>query len=132
VAQYGPGEHNAEAGVHALSSSIEEHPVCNVLIVGTGFGGICAAIQLIQAGEEDVILLERADRVGGTWRDNHYPGCACDVPSMLYSLSFAQNADWSRVYPTQPELQTYLEAVVRDYALGPSHSLRARGDPRRV
>lgn len=102
-----------------MSSRTEEHPDFKVLIVGTGFGGICAAIQLIQAGEADVVLLERADRVGGTWRDNHYPGCACDVPSMLYSLSFAQNADWSRVYPTQPELQTYLEAVVHEYGLGP-------------
>src|SRR5690606_6676033 len=97
LAQYRPGEHYAEVGVHALPSVLEEHPGCNVLIVGTGCGGLCAAIQLSQGGESDVILLERANRVGGTWRDNHYPGCACDVPSMLYSLSFAQNADWSRV-----------------------------------
>ena len=60
----------------------------DILIIGTGFAGLCAAIQLKQAGFDDLVLLERADDVGGTWRDNHYPGCACDVQSHLYSFSF--------------------------------------------
>ena len=63
----------------------------HVAIVGAGFGGIGAAIRLRQQGIDDVVILERASRLGGTWRDNSYPGCACDVPSHLYSFSFAPN-----------------------------------------
>jgi cation diffusion facilitator CzcD-associated flavoprotein CzcO len=85
-----------------------------VLIIGSGFAGVAAAIQLRQAGVTDVLLLERADTLGGTWRDNHYPGCACDVPSRLYSLSFAPNPDWSHSYSGQGEIQAYLERVARE------------------
>ncbi|MGM0564819.1 MAG: flavin-containing monooxygenase [Pseudomonadota bacterium] len=88
-------------------------------IVGTGFAGQCMGIKLKERGDEDFILLERADSVGGTWRDNSYPGCACDVPSHLYSFSFAQNPDWSRKYPSQPELYEYLKKTARDYGLMP-------------
>src|SRR5690349_9061452 len=80
-------------------------------IIGTGFGGLCAAIRLLERGERRFVLLERAGSVGGTWRDNTYPGAACDVPSHLYSLSFEPNPAWSRSYPTQPELRSYLEGV---------------------
>ena len=69
-----------------------------VVIVGAGFSGLGMAIRLVQAGIDDFVVLERADDVGGTWRDNTYPGCACDVPSHLYSFSFAPNPDWSRTY----------------------------------
>ena len=63
----------------------------DTLIVGAGFTGLGAAIKLRQAGIDDIVLIERADRVGGTWRDNVYPGVACDIPSLLYSFSFVKN-----------------------------------------
>jgi cation diffusion facilitator CzcD-associated flavoprotein CzcO len=81
-----------------------------VLVVGAGFGGICAAVRLSEAGR-DVVVVEKADEVGGTWRDNSYPACACDVPSHLYSFSFAPNPDWSRTFSPQPEIFDYLRRV---------------------
>ncbi len=87
------------------------------IIIGTGFAGQCMAIRLQQAGQDDFVLLERAHEVGGTWRDNTYPGAACDVPSHLYSFSFQQNADWSRKYPSQPELYAYLQDVAQQHQL---------------
>src|SRR4051812_34922757 len=72
-----------------------------IVIAGTGFAGIAAAVRLKEDGEQDIALLERSGDVGGTWRDNAYPGCACDVPSHLYSLSFAPNPDWSRAFSPQ-------------------------------
>src|SRR6478735_7541328 len=78
-----------------------------VVVIGTGFAGLGMAIRLQEAGE-DFVVLERAASVGGTWRDNTYPGCACDVPSHLYSFSFAPNPTWSRTYSRQPEIQEYL------------------------
>lgn len=92
-------------------------PEYEVAIVGTGFAGLGMAVRLKQAGERRFVLLERAGSVGGTWRDNHYPGAACDVPSHLYSFSFAPNPGWSRKYPTQPELRAYLERVAVDHGL---------------
>ena len=83
-----------------------------VSIIGAGFGGIGMAIRLRQAGVRDFVVIEQAAAVGGTWRDNTYPGCACDIPSHLYSLSFAPRAAWSRRYPTQAEIQQYLEDCV--------------------
>ena len=82
------------------------------MVVGAGFAGIAAAIVLRRAGFEDVTVLEAADEVGGTWRDNTYPGCACDIPSHLYSLSFDLRPDWSRAYPGQAEIEEYLCDVV--------------------
>ncbi|CAK9888848.1 MULTISPECIES: flavin-containing monooxygenase [Pseudomonas] len=81
-----------------------------VIIVGTGFSGQCMAIKLRQAGLRSVVLLERGATVGGTWRDNHYPGAACDIPSHLYSFSFMLNPHWSRTYPGQAEILAYLQA----------------------
>ena len=89
----------------------------NVLIVGTGFSGLCMAIKQKQAGNRNFLLLEEAQDVGGTWRDNHYPGCACDIPSHLYSLSFAPKHDWSRMYPSQPEIFGYMRSVADSYGL---------------
>ncbi|MFV0495891.1 FAD-dependent oxidoreductase, partial [Mycobacterium sp.] len=77
------------------------------LIVGAGISGIAAAIKLREAGIDDIVIVERADSYGGTWRANTYPGCACDVPSNLYSFSFARNTEWSRVYGNQPEILDY-------------------------
>ncbi|GAA5171153.1 NAD(P)/FAD-dependent oxidoreductase [Pseudonocardia eucalypti] len=89
----------------------------SVLIIGAGFAGLGTAIRLKQAGIEDFVVLERADRVGGTWRDNTYPGAACDIPSLLYSYSFAPNPDWSRAYSGSAEIQAYIEDVVREHNL---------------
>src|SRR5918997_1130008 len=83
----------------------------SVAIVGAGFSGIGLAVNLRRAGVEDFVVLERGAGVGGTWHYNTYPGCACDVPSNLYSFSFAPNPDWSRTYSRQPEIRSYLERV---------------------
>src|SRR3546814_11750185 len=83
----------------------------SVLIIGSGFSGLVLAVRLKQAGIENFEILERADNVGGTWRDNRYPGCACDVQSHLYSFSFEQNPDWTRMYAQQPEIERYLQGV---------------------
>jgi cation diffusion facilitator CzcD-associated flavoprotein CzcO len=89
----------------------------NVVIVGAGFGGIAAAIELQRHGFRDIVLLERASGLGGTWLYNSYPGCACDVPSHLYSFSFAQRRDWSRICSPQHEILDYLRGVARDYGI---------------
>jgi cation diffusion facilitator CzcD-associated flavoprotein CzcO len=86
-----------------------------VAIVGGGFGGVAAAVELKQRGIDDVVILERGDRFGGVWRANTYPGAACDVPSHLYSLSFAPHATWSRRFSPGEEIQTYLEDVARRF-----------------
>src|SRR5215470_16095973 len=88
------------------------------LIIGAGFSGLGAAIRLTTAGHRDLVVLERASDVGGTWRDNVYPGCRCDVPSNLYSYSFEAKPDWSETFPSQPELWAYLRRTVRKYRLG--------------
>lgn len=90
-----------------------------VAIIGSGFGGLGAAMQLKERGIDDFVVLERAGDVGGTWRDNSYPGCACDVQSHLYSFSFAQNPDWSRSYSPQPEIWRYLQQCARDAGVMP-------------
>ncbi|MDQ8144754.1 MAG: NAD(P)/FAD-dependent oxidoreductase [Gemmatimonadota bacterium] len=79
-----------------------------VLIIGSGFAGIGMAIRLREAGVEDVVILERAASLGGTWQANRYPGCACDVESVLYSFSFAPNPGWTRTFATQPEIEAHL------------------------
>jgi cation diffusion facilitator CzcD-associated flavoprotein CzcO len=86
-------------------------------IIGAGFAGLGAAIKLLQAGHRDLVALERADEVGGTWRDNTYPGCRCDVQSNLYSFSFAPNPDWTNTFPAQPELRSYLNDVATRFGL---------------
>jgi cation diffusion facilitator CzcD-associated flavoprotein CzcO len=91
----------------------------SVAIVGGGFSGIGLAVNLRKAGVEDFAVLERGDGVGGTWHYNTYPGCACDVPSNLYSFSFAPNPEWSRTYSRQPEIRAYLERVVDDFGVRP-------------
>jgi cation diffusion facilitator CzcD-associated flavoprotein CzcO len=88
-----------------------------VIIVGSGFAGIGLAARLKQEDVEDFVVLERADRVGGTWRDNHYPGVACDVESHLYSYSFAPNPRWSRQFAPQSEILAYLEDCVDRFGI---------------
>ena len=88
-----------------------------VAIIGSGFAGLCMGIKLRQAGCEDFVILEKADRLGGTWRDNTYPGCACDVPSYLYSFSFEQNPNWTRMFAPWDEILAYLEHCAAKYGI---------------
>ncbi|WP_372664199.1 flavin-containing monooxygenase [Amycolatopsis kentuckyensis] len=88
-----------------------------VVIVGTGFSGLGMAIQLRKEGRDDFVILEKAHDVGGTWRDNSYPGCACDIPSHMYSFSFEQNPGWSRAYSPQPEIWRYMREVADKHDL---------------
>jgi cation diffusion facilitator CzcD-associated flavoprotein CzcO len=87
------------------------------IIVGTGFGGLAAAIRMKQQKDDDFIVLERADDVGGVWRDNHYPGCCCDVQSHLYSYSFAPDPNWSREYSPQPDIWAYLRRCAQAFGV---------------
>lgn len=89
-------------------------------IIGAGMAGILSAIQLREAGYEDFTVYEKGDRVGGTWRENTYPGLACDVPSHLYSFSFALNPDWTHLYSPGAEIEEYFERVARDFGVIPS------------
>ncbi|WKX72213.1 NAD(P)/FAD-dependent oxidoreductase [Streptomyces sp. XD-27] len=90
-----------------------------VAVIGSGFGGLGAAVRLRREGVTDFVVLERAGSVGGTWRDNTYPGCACDVPSHLYSFSFAPNPRWPRNFSGQPHIRAYLEHVTDTFGLRP-------------
>ncbi|MDP3967051.1 MAG: NAD(P)/FAD-dependent oxidoreductase [Nocardioides sp.] len=86
----------------------------STFVIGAGFAGLAMAIRLDEAGERNFLVAERGDDVGGTWRDNTYPGAACDVPSQLYSYSFALNPTWSRSFSPQPEIQAYIRRVADD------------------
>ncbi|WP_336082679.1 flavin-containing monooxygenase [Nocardia sp. SSK8] len=109
----------------------------HIVVLGAGFGGIGLTIKLREAGFDDIVVLDRADELGGTWQANTYPGCACDVPSQLYSYSFAPNPEWSRTYGKQPEILGYLRGVaerhdvVRHLRLG-TELLAARWDDERA
>ena len=102
-----------------MSGSNGNAPHVDVAIVGSGFAGIGAAQRLKEAGIEDFAILERAEDVGGTWWANTYPGCQCDVPSHLYSFSFAPNPDWTRTYSLQPEIQAYIRRTAEQCGLIP-------------
>ena len=91
----------------------------DVVIIGAGFGGLCMAIKLRQAGIENFVILEKGDEVGGTWRDNTYPGCACDVQSHMYSYSFEGKPDWSKRYAPWQEIQQYILDTTEKYGLRP-------------
>jgi cation diffusion facilitator CzcD-associated flavoprotein CzcO len=91
----------------------------HTLIIGSGFSGIGMGSALRRSGRMDFEIWERAGEIGGTWRDNHYPGAACDVASPVYSFSFAPKPDWSSLYPTQPEILDYMRQVARDEGLEP-------------
>lgn len=90
-----------------------------LIIIGAGFSGLGMAIALLKAGEDDFMILEKASELGGTWRDNTYPGCACDVPSQLYSFSHTPNARWSHVFARQEEILRYTHHVVNTHDLSP-------------
>src|SRR5882757_8463126 len=97
-----------------MSDATKAH---SVVIIGAGFAGLGTAIRLVQSGIEDFVILERGDRVGGTWRDNTYPGAACDIPSLLYSFSFAMNPQWSRGYSGSEEILDYIDDMVSRFDL---------------
>ena len=111
AAEAGEADSAAEAAPGPLPGHVR------VAIIGAGFGGIGVAIALQNTGRTDFVVLERAKAVGGTWRDNSYPGCTCDVPSHLYSFSFAPNPDWTHSFSRQPEIWDYLERVTDRYGL---------------
>jgi cation diffusion facilitator CzcD-associated flavoprotein CzcO len=93
------------------------HKALEVIIIGSGFGGLGAAIKLQEAGVADFVILERAADIGGTWRDNQYPGAACDIPSKLYSYSFEPNPEWGYMYARSPEILAYMQDVARRHEL---------------
>ena len=94
-----------------------QSPDVDVAIIGAGFSGLGMAIALKNEGKRSFVILEKGDEVGGTWRANRYPGCACDVPSNLYSFSFAPNPQWSKAFSPQPEILNYLRGVADTYDL---------------
>ena len=96
-----------------------DHNQPYITIIGAGVGGLCMAMQLKKAGFHNFVILEKRDGPGGTWRDNTYPGCACDVPSMFYSFSFETKRDWSRLFPGQAEILGYLEHCIEKHFLDP-------------
>ncbi|KAF2819287.1 flavin-binding monooxygenase-like protein [Ophiobolus disseminans] len=96
----------------------KDHTDAAVVIIGAGISGMCMAIDLIKRNSlQNFIILEKSSSIGGTWHDNKYPGCCCDVWSMLYSYSFEQNPDWTREYPGQEEILDYLRGVAQKYGL---------------
>lgn len=113
-------------GAHAqVLDDVSDDTVREVetLIIGGGLSGLAVAAALKQDGREDFAIIERAHALGGTWHHNRYPGCAVDIPSHLYSFSFALNPDWSRTYAPQPELEAYLQQVAADEELARHASL---------
>jgi cation diffusion facilitator CzcD-associated flavoprotein CzcO len=98
----------------------------DVLIIGAGFSGICMGIKLREAGMNSFLIIEKSADIGGTWWDNRYPGCACDIPSHLYSFSFEPSTEWTRMYPGQQEIHDYLKRCVERHELGPHIRLNAR------
>ncbi len=102
-----------------LRSHIERARPPRVAIIGAGFAGVGMAIRLRQSGVDDLTIYEKGDTVGGVWRENTYPGAACDVASHLYSYSFEPNREWTRRFSPQPDILAYLEGCVRRHGLGP-------------
>jgi cation diffusion facilitator CzcD-associated flavoprotein CzcO len=102
-----------------MSTSQKSEPPFHIAIIGAGFGGLALGAKLKAAGINDFVILERASSAGGVWRENTYPGAACDIPSRLYSLSSAPSAAWSRRYPSQPEIKTYAQSLPQRLALEP-------------
>ncbi|HJE75702.1 MAG TPA: NAD(P)/FAD-dependent oxidoreductase, partial [Acinetobacter johnsonii] len=94
-------------------------PQVKIAIIGAGFGGLAMAIRLLQNNIRDFVILEKASEIGGTWRENQYPGAACDVQSHLYSLSFSPKTDWSKRYAEAPEIYQYMQTLTAEHQLQP-------------
>src|ERR1700678_3621484 len=88
-----------------------------IAIIGAGMSGICMAAQLQRAGIASYTVFEKAHRIGGTWRDNTYPGLTCDVPSRFYQFTFAPNPEWTHLFPSGSEIWSYFESVARRYGV---------------
>ena len=101
------------------SAIVKPTRTVKIAILGAGMGGLGMAAQLRRHGIDSFVVLEKGSEVGGTWRDNIYPGSGCDVPSHLYSFSFEPKADWSRKFALQPEIHDYMKQVARKYGLAP-------------
>jgi len=97
---------------------VSDH-VHTVAVIGAGPGGLCMGKRLLDEGIDDFVVLEKSDDVGGTWNHNRYPGCECDVPSALFSFSFAFKPDWSKPYGTQPEILDYMRGIADDFGIRP-------------
>ncbi|HEX3461255.1 MAG TPA: NAD(P)/FAD-dependent oxidoreductase [Acidimicrobiales bacterium] len=110
------------------AAELAGNPVPSVIVVGAGMSGLGTGIQLRRAGVTDFTIVEQSDGVGGTWRDNTYPGSGCDVPSHLYSFSFASKTDWTRRFAEQPEILDYAEQCVARHGLAPHLRLRTTVD----
>jgi len=110
----------SSAGLHAATTDAPSRHA-QVIVIGGGLAGLAAAIRFRAEGWEDFLILERGNDVGGTWRDNTYPGAACDVPSHLYSYSFAPNPNWTRSFSPQPEIQDYIIDVAQRYGVMDRH-----------
>jgi len=107
---------------HPFPGTTEEEALespLDVIVIGAGFSGVCMGIQLLKAGTQNFLILEKASAVSGTWHDHTYPGLVCDIPSALYSYSFAPNPAWSRMFSPQKEIKAYIERCVRDFGLTP-------------
>jgi len=113
-----------------MTETPEDDAILDVLVVGGGFSGLCLAIKLKAAGHSHLVL-EQAATLGGTWRDNTYPGAACDVPSILYCFSFAPSADWSRDYPPQAEIEAYMNRCADDFGVRDAFRFGAQVDSAR-
>jgi cation diffusion facilitator CzcD-associated flavoprotein CzcO len=112
-----------EPAVFSANSSVTS---IDVLIVGAGFSGLCMAIKLLEARLKSFLIIEKSEDIGGTWWENRYPGCACDIPSYLYSFSFAPSTEWTRMYPGQQEIHDYLKRCVERYGIAPYLRLNTR------
>jgi len=98
-------------------TSTENSTEVRIVIIGAGFAGLCMAVNLLKQGEKNFVVVERAEDIGGVWRDNVYPGAACDIPAVLYSYSFEQDYPWSEAYPQQKEILGYMLYIVEKYNL---------------
>ncbi len=108
-----PAADEATPAARPVAAAAASEPI-GVAILGAGFAGLCMGIALLAAGRTDFTIFEKADELGGTWRDNTYPGSACDVPASVYSYSFAPHAGWSRTYAAQPEILAYMRSIAHD------------------
>jgi cation diffusion facilitator CzcD-associated flavoprotein CzcO len=122
----GPQQDGASMTEQAATNHLSPDVAVDVLIVGAGFSGLCMGIKLKQAGTESFLLIEKGDDIGGTWHENRYPGCACDIPSHLYCFSFDPNPDWNRMYAGQAEIWEYLKSCAKRYGLFPHIRLKTR------